>query len=113
VGGHAATGELDGFRVVTLPAEIDLDSAGHVLAALTSALAAGVTVLVADMTATAWCTLEGVAALVHGSRAAEAAGAQLRLAAVQPAVQRRLDLTGTSGVLHLYPTLDAARDGQG
>jgi hypothetical protein len=36
----------------------------------------------------------------------------LRLAAVRPAVQRVLGLTGTSGLLRLYLTLDAARDGR-
>lgn len=75
-----ATG-LDGTRVVELPAEIDHDSAGQVQAALTSALAAGVTVLVADMTATTYCTLEGVRALLRAYRAAQSAGAQFRLAA--------------------------------
>ena len=74
----------------------------------TSALAAGVTVLIADMTVTAYCTLEGVHALIQ-----EAAGAQLRLAAVRPAVQRVLDRTGTSRLLRLYPTLEAARDAVG
>lgn len=110
--GRSAAGELDGIRVVTLPAEIDLDSAEDVRTAVARALAAGVTVLVADMTATVYCTLEGVQALLRARRAAEAAGAQLRLAAVRPAVQRVLDLRGTSGLLRLYPSLDAARDGR-
>jgi anti-anti-sigma regulatory factor len=42
------------------------------------------------MTATGYCTLEGMAALLRARRAAEAAGAQFRLAAVRPAVQRVL-----------------------
>jgi hypothetical protein len=53
-----------------------------------------------------------VAALLRARRATEAAGAQLQLAAVRPAVQRVLDLTGTSGLLRPYPSLAAARDGQ-
>jgi hypothetical protein len=64
-----ATGDLDGIRVVELPAEIDLDSAAQVQAALAGALAAGVTVLVADMTATVYCTMEGVQALLRARRA--------------------------------------------
>lgn len=107
---HAAAGEPDGIRVVRLPAEIDLGTAGQVRAALTSALTPGVTVLVADMTATGYCTLEGVQALMQARRAAEAAGAQLRLAAMRPAVRRVLDRTGTSGLLRQYPGLEAARD---
>jgi anti-anti-sigma regulatory factor len=63
VDGPSAAEELDGTRVVTLPAEIDLDNAEDVHAALTRALAAGATVLVADMAATGYCTLEGLHAL--------------------------------------------------
>jgi anti-sigma B factor antagonist len=107
-----AAGSLDGTRVVELPAEIDHDSADQAQAALTGALAAGVTVLVADMTATTYCTLEGVRALLRAHRAAQAAGAHLRLAGVAPAVQRILEITGTSKVLSIDPGLDAARDGQ-
>ena len=51
-------------------------------------------------------------ALPRARRAAQAAGAQFRLAAVAPAVQAILDRTGTSTLLSVYPDLDAARDGQ-
>jgi anti-anti-sigma factor len=102
---------LAGIVVVTLPAGIDLDSAEHVYAALTQAQATGVTVVVADMSVTAWCNLEGVAALLRACRAAEAARAELRLAAVQPAVPRRLEVAGTSGTLPLYLTVNAAMAG--
>jgi anti-anti-sigma factor len=107
-----AAGGLDGTRVVELPAEIDHDSADQVHAALTGALTSGVTVLVADMTATTYCTLEGVRALLRAHRAAQAAGAHLRLAAVTPAVRRILEITGTSKMLSMDPGPDAARDGQ-
>jgi anti-anti-sigma factor len=104
--------DRDGITVVTLPAAIDLDSAGDVQAALARALTDGVTVLVADMTATGYCTLEGVQALLRARRAALAAGAQFRLAAVAPAVQRILEITGTITLLGVDPGLDAARDGR-
>ncbi len=108
-----ATGDLGGVRVVMLPAEIDPGTAaGQVQAALARALTAGVTVLVADMTATTYCTREGVQALLRARRAAQAAGAQFRLAAVAPAVRRILEITGTSTLLSVYPGLDAARDGK-
>jgi anti-anti-sigma regulatory factor len=71
---HAPAGEPGSTRVVRLPAAVDLDSAGQVRAALAGALAAGVTVLIADMTATAYCSLEGVHALLRARRAAEASG---------------------------------------
>ena len=102
----------DSTVVVELPAEIDHDSADRVQAALTRALTAGVTVLVADMTATAYCSLEGVRALLRARRAAQASGARLRLAAVTPAVQRILEITGTSKLLSTGPDPDPARDGR-
>ncbi len=112
LGASPAAGEPGGIRVVTLPAWIDPDNAGQVRAELAGGLAPGVTVLVADMTATTWCSLEGVQVLVRARRAAEAAGAQLRLAAVRPEVRRVLDRTGTGSLLRLYPTLAAAQGGE-
>ena len=105
---RAPSAELDGFRVVTLPAGIDLDNAEQVHTMLTGVLAAGVSVVVADMAATGYCTLEGVQALLRAHRATGAAGAQLRLAQVRPGIQRVLELTGTIRLLRPYPTLDAA-----
>ena len=109
---RAPSAELDGFRVVTLPAGIDLDNAEQVHTMLTGVLAAGVSVVVADMAATGYCTLEGVQALLRAHRATGAAGAQLRLAQVRPGIQRVLELTGTIRLLRPYPTLDAARAGE-
>jgi anti-sigma B factor antagonist len=103
-------GELNHSRVVRLPAGIDLDNAAQVRATLAQALTGGVTVLVADMTATTWCTLEGLQVLLHSRAAADAVAVQLRLAGVQPAVRRLLERTGTIGLLSLYPSLPAALD---
>jgi len=97
--------------VVRLPAGIELDNAARVRAVLTRALTGSVTVLVADMTATTWCTLEGLQVLLQSRAAADAAGVQLRLAGVHPAVRRLLERTGTNMLLRLYPSLDEALDG--
>jgi len=91
-----------------MPAEIDLASAAQVRAALVQALE-DAAVVVADMTTTTRCTLEGVQALLRARAAVAAAGAQLRLAAVSPAIRRVLERTGTFQHLQLYPSLDAAR----
>ncbi|HEU5421027.1 MAG TPA: STAS domain-containing protein [Streptosporangiaceae bacterium] len=100
-----------GVQVMTLPAELDHGSAEQAGTALARALAGGATVLIADMTATAYCSLEGVHALLRARAAASAAGAQLRLAAVQPVVRRVLKVTGASILLHPFPTVSAARAG--
>jgi anti-anti-sigma factor len=97
-----------GIKVITMAAEIDLDSAAQVCAMLTQALD-GVTVLVADMALTTRCTLEGVQALLQARAAAARAGVQLRLAAASPAIWRVLERNGTSQFLAVYPSLDAAQ----
>lgn len=107
---HASPGEADSTRVARLPAVLDLTNAMNVRSELDELLVNGVTVLIADMTATLTLTLtlEGLQALVL-VRAAARRGAQLRLAAPQPAVRRYLNLTGTSGLFPLYDTTGQAR----
>lgn len=106
---HASPGEADSTRVARLPAVLDLTNAMNVRSELDELLVNGVTVLIADMTATLTLTLEGLQALVLVRAAAARRGAQLRLAAPQPAVRRYLNLTGTSGLFPLYDTTGQAR----
>lgn len=98
--------------VVTLPDEIDVNNAAQAGAALDQALTAGAKVIVADMTATVFCSSDGIRALNGACRAARDAGAQLRLAAPGPAVRRVLELTGLDRLIDVYPSLDAALTGQ-
>jgi anti-sigma B factor antagonist len=104
-------GELAGSRVVTLPGLLDESSAAQVLAALTEGLAGGTAAVIADLAATTYCSLEGLAALLQARAVAAAAGAQLRLAGAGPAVRQLLERTGTGQVLAAYATVTAARDG--
>lgn len=106
----AVPGRRADARVVALPALLDHDSAEHVAAALTAGLTSGL-VVIADLAATSYCTLEGLAALLAARTTVTAAGAQLRLAAAGPAVRQLLERTGTRQVLGLYATVTAARDG--
>jgi len=91
--------------VVTLPAEIDMDNADRVGADLQAAFAPGVTVVVADMTATTFCDSRGVRALVLAHKRAAASGAELRLAAPSASVLRVLGVLGLDGLLAIYPSL--------
>jgi anti-sigma B factor antagonist len=68
-------------------------------------------VVIADLAATSYCTLEGPAALLRAHTTVTAAGAQLRLAGAGPAVRQLLERTGTGQVLAAYATVTAARDG--
>jgi anti-sigma B factor antagonist len=95
--------------VVPFPAEVDAENAMDVRAALDGELRDGVTVLVADLAATTSLTLEGLQVLVLVRAAARRRGAELRLAAVQPAVLRFMEMTGTARIFPLYGSTDQAR----
>jgi anti-sigma B factor antagonist len=92
--------------VVVLPVEIDVTNSEQVHDQIVAALAPGVDVVIADMTATSFCDSSGVHALVFAHETAVARGAQLRLA-VSPdgSVSRVLQLIGVGRILPIYRSL--------
>jgi anti-sigma B factor antagonist len=94
--------------VVTLPAEIDIANADAVGEQLAAALAPGVTVVIADMTATTFCDSRGVRMLVLAQRQAVANGAELRLLLPNPRVMRVWRILGLEMVLPVYQSLEEA-----
>jgi len=94
--------------VVTLPAEIDMANAERVGADLRAAFAPGVTVVVADMTATTFCDSRGIRTLVLVHEQAAASGAELRLVVRGAGVLRVLALLGVDGLLAIYSSLPEA-----
>jgi anti-anti-sigma factor len=97
--------------VVTLPDQLDVANSGQVREALARALAEGVTVLVADLTATQFCSCAGVDALVGAGKAAAEAGAVLRVAGSAQIVRRVIELTGADHLIDAYPDVAAALAG--
>jgi anti-sigma B factor antagonist len=97
--------------VIIVPAELDASNAGQVSQNLAAALAAGVTVLVADLTATVLCDSAGARMLAIAHRRAAVNGAQLRLVVTAAPVLRMFTLTGLNRVLAIYPSLDLALAG--
>jgi anti-anti-sigma factor len=99
--------------VVTLPGDIDVTNAADVEALITAALAPGVTVVIADLTATRFCDSAGLQYLLRARKRAAGSGTQLRLA-IDPhgPIARVIELTGISRHVPVYPTLQqAAHDG--
>ena len=93
--------------VVRLPTEIDAANAGELGERLTSALAPGVTCLVADMTATTFCDSSGISMLVVIHKQAAGQGAEFRVVP-SPNVLRVLSITKVDRVLGIYPSLAEA-----
>jgi anti-anti-sigma factor len=100
----------DQTAVVTAAGEIDLTNAEWLRDALLSALNAGASGLVVDLTATTFIDSAGVTALVRASRRASASDAVLRLAVTAPAVLRVLNLVGIDQLISVYPSVAAALD---
>jgi anti-sigma B factor antagonist len=94
--------------VVTLPAEIDMANAGRIGEQLTAALAPGVPVVIADMTATTFCDSTGIDMLLHASRRATANGSELRLLRPCPRVLRVMQTLGVDALLAIYHSLEEA-----
>jgi len=95
--------------IVPMPAEIDLANAGWVGEQLRTAASPGVTVIVADLTATEFCDSAGIRTLLGARDTVAASHAQLRLAVARGgAVRRALQAIGLQQVLPLYPTVAAA-----
>jgi anti-sigma B factor antagonist len=94
--------------VITAAGEIDLTNAEYLRDALLSALNAGATGLVVDLTGATFLDSAGVTALVRASRRAGASDAALRLAVTAPAVLRVLNLVGIDQLVPVFPSVAAA-----
>ena len=94
--------------VLTLPDQIDMANAGQAGEQLGSALAPGVAIVVADMTATRFCDSSGLRILVLAHRQAAANNAELRVVIPAATVLRSMAITQVDTVLLIYPSLDAA-----
>jgi anti-sigma B factor antagonist len=97
--------------VVSLPGEIDVTNAAEVLASITAALAPGVTVVIADLTATRFCDSAALRHLLLAHHQVARVGARLRLA-IPPRgpVGRVIELTGINRYVPVYATLQLAMD---
>ena len=99
------------MTVVTLPAEIDVGNAHCLGADLQAAFATGVTTVVADMTATAFCDSGGIRALVLAAKQGAAGGAELRVVP-SARVSRVMTVMGLDHWLKIYPSLEQALAGE-
>ena len=91
--------------VVTATGEIDITNAEGLRDALLSALNAGASGLIADLTSTTFLDSAGIAALVRAARRATATDATVRLAVTAPPVLRVLSLVGLDRLIEVHPSL--------
>jgi anti-sigma B factor antagonist len=96
------------LAVVALPAEIDVANYRQVRRELYSALATGVAVVVADMTATTCCDSMGFRTLVLAHERATAISTELRLVVTSAHVLQVMAILGLDTMLRIYPSPYAA-----
>jgi anti-sigma B factor antagonist len=98
--------------MLTLPEEVDAANHAEVQERIEAAFAPGVTVVIADLSATLFCDSSGFRALVTAHHDAADRGIQLRLVVTAGgAVRRMLDLLDLGRLLAIYPTPQAALQG--
>ena len=107
----ADTVAMASLTVVTLPAEIDMATAGAIGEEVAAALARGVHAVIADMTATTFCDSAGINMLIRAKKQATAHGAEFRLLLSCPNVLRVLKIQGVDAVLPVYRTVEEALAG--
>jgi anti-anti-sigma factor len=97
--------------VVMLPEEIDIGNAAATRELLNSACSPGVTVVIADLTSSAFCDISGWRNLLSAHDYAGARGAELRPVIRPGGLRRVLKLLGFDCQLSVYPDLESARTG--
>jgi anti-sigma B factor antagonist len=107
-GSNAVVKPLIVPAIVGLPVELDITNAAQAQAELCAAFGPGVTVVIGDMSHSAYCDSSGIRSLVVAHDLATTRNAELRLAITADAVLRALKLTGVDRLLNLYPSLEAA-----
>ena len=101
-------GRAGPVAVLPLPTHLDASSAGGVSERLRSALGDGAAVLVADMSATAWCDRAGLDALIRAYQLAEVSQAELRLVVTSPALGRLISDAGLDRLVAIFGSVEAA-----
>jgi anti-sigma B factor antagonist len=96
------------IAVLALSGELDLAAAPALRERLAEARATGARGLVLDMAEVTFLDSSALREILRADAALRTDGVPLVLATVQPAVERLLELTRTTGMLAVAPTLEAA-----
>ena len=94
--------------VVAFPEHVDMSNAAQIREQLQAVFDHGAAVVIADMSATAWCDYVGVDAVARACQRAAVCRAELRLVATSPAVRRLLAAEGLDRLVPVYSSLEAA-----
>jgi anti-sigma B factor antagonist len=99
---------VDGIAVLVLSGEFDIAAAPALREQLADARGAAPRGVVLEMTAATFLDSSALRELLSADAQLREDGVPLVLAALHPAVERLLELTRTTGMLAVAPTLEAA-----
>ena len=94
--------------VMAFPEHVDMSNAAQIREQLLAVFDRGAAVVIADMSATAWCDYVGLDAVARACQQATVRRAELRLVAISPAVRRLLAAEGLDRMVPVYSSLEAA-----
>src|SRR5271165_4819913 len=94
--------------IVAFPGHVNVSNVSQLRDRLLSVINRGAAVLIADMTETASCDHQAVAALARACQRAAMNGTQVRLVVTAPVVRRVLSIEGLDRLVSIYPSLEAA-----
>lgn len=104
----ATVEQVGAVTLVRVTGSVDGLTADSLQTTFREQLDAGVSRVVADLSGVEYTSSAGLRTLLATMKLARQKGGDLRLAAVQPAVLRVLDLSGFTTILKLYPDAAAA-----
>jgi anti-anti-sigma factor len=105
----ATAGADNRTEILRVHGELDLATAGSLCRRAGAAIGRRARLLLLDLTGVSFCDACGLNAFVRIANEAEAAGCRYGLIAPQPPVAKLLRLTGLNQRLHVFATIDLAR----
>lgn len=100
--------QVEGVTVLSLNGSIDAITAPEITEFIQAQIAKGNTKLVADLSGVDYTSSAGLRVLLGAIKDTRAQSGDLRLAGVQPDVQKVLNLSGFTNILKIFDNTDAA-----
>ena len=100
--------QVEGVTVLSLNGSIDAITAPEITEFIQAQIAKGNTKLVADLSGVDYTSSAGLRVLLGAIKDTRARSGDLRLAGIQPDVQKVLNLSGFTNILKIFDNTDAA-----
>ncbi len=99
---------VESTTIVVVQGSVDSFTANQLAEAFDGVIKTGCTRLIADMGAVDYTSSAGLRSLLITLKDSRKLGGDLRLAAMRPAVQRVMSLSGFTGIFNIYDDVPAA-----